>query len=125
MQNLILDTNIYGLIVVDLNREKVRVSIEKKKSAIVYGLPLIRKELRDTPKNIRVRGTKLRNYLLEIYDEITKNHTLKSINEAEKLAISYFNVYKEMYPLLHYFFFFGLEDKFFTLGSVIFENKKR
>lgn len=96
MERVILDTNIYGLIVIDEDRNKVRHSIEKEKMAIVYGFQLIRKELRDTPKNIRVGGTSLRSALLGLYDELTKNHTLRFINEAEKLADAYFNVYKEI-----------------------------
>ena len=96
MQRVVLDTNIYGLIVVDEDRTKVRNKIEKEKIVVVYGLQLIRKELRDTPKNIKVEGANLRNYLLSIYDEITKNHTLKFTDEAENLAESYFNIYKEL-----------------------------
>ena len=96
MKRVILDTNIYGLIVVDKDRNKVRHSVEEKKTVVVYGLPLIRKELRDTPRNIRVGGTNLRNDLLRIYDEFTKNHMLKHMAEAEKLADLYFNVYKEL-----------------------------
>lgn len=96
MKRIILDTNIYGLIVVDNDRNKVRYSIEKEKAVVVYGLPLIRKELRDTPKSIRVGGANLRGYLLSIYDEITKNHKLKFEREAERLSYSYFNVYKEL-----------------------------
>lgn len=91
-----MDTNIYGLIVVDEDRSKVRDKIEKEKVVIVYGLQLIRRELRYTPKSIRIGGANLRNYLLSIYDEITKNHTLKYEIDAEELADSYFIVYKEL-----------------------------
>ena len=96
MKNILLDTNIYGLIVVDYDRNEVRNSIENKKEVIIYGLSLIRKELRDTPKNIRLVGSSLRNSLLSIYDEITKDHILKLTIDIEELADSYFNVYKEI-----------------------------
>lgn len=96
MKRVIFDTNIYGLIVEDKNRTKIRYKIEKERAVIVYGLPLIRKELRDTPRNIRVEGANLRNYLLSIYDEITKNHALRHLNEAENLASHYFIAYKEL-----------------------------
>ena len=96
MKRILLDTNIYGLIVIDEDRDKIRNVIEKKRVLVVYGLPLIRKELRDTPKNIRVGGNNLRSDLLGLYDEVTKNHTLKFINESEKLASYYFNTYKEI-----------------------------
>ncbi len=96
MKRVILDTNIYGLIVIDADRDSVRYGIEKKKKAIIYNLPLIRKELRDTPKSMRFEGANLRNYLLGIYDEFTKNHELKFINAAEELADIYFDIYKEI-----------------------------
>ena len=67
MKRIILDTNIYGLIVEDPERDIVRNGIENKKAVIVYNLSLIRKELRDTPRNIRFEGENLRNYLLRIY----------------------------------------------------------
>lgn len=95
MERIIFDTNVYGLIVNDPHKEIVRDGIEKKKTVIVYGFPLIRKELRDTPRRIRVEGENLRNYLLRIYDEFTMGHELKFIDDAEELADSYFAVYKE------------------------------
>ena len=96
MRRIILDTNIYGLIVEDPNRDIVRYGIEKKKAVIVYNLPLIRKELRDTPRNIRFEGENLRNYLLRIYDQFTINHELKFTRETEELADNYFTLYTEL-----------------------------
>lgn len=96
MKRVLLDTNIYGLIVKDVDRNKVRDKIEKEKIMIVYGLPLIRKELRDTPKSIRIGVTSLRSDLLSIYGDITKNHILKLNEKIERLADSYFTVYKEL-----------------------------
>ncbi len=96
MKRVILDTNIYGLIVNDPNKEIVKDGIEKKKSAVVYGFSLIRKELRDTPRKIRVEGENLRNYLLRIYDEFTTGHELKFIGYAKELADYYFITYKEL-----------------------------
>ena len=96
MKRVIFDTNIYGIIVIDTQRDKVRNKIEKEKAAVVYGFQLIRKELRETPRSIRVQGENLRNYLLRIYDELTKNHELKFLNECDNLADSYFVVYKEL-----------------------------
>jgi len=96
MKRVIMDTNVYGLIVVDLDRNKVKEALKKGLRVIVYGMPLIRKELRDTPKNIRAEGANLRNYLLSLYDEVTGNRTLKYLKEADSLATSYFSVYKEL-----------------------------
>ena len=96
MKRVILDTNIYGLIVVDEDRGKIRNSVEKEKVVIVYGFPIIRKELRDTPKNIRIKGANLRNDLLIVYDGLVKNQELKLTGNTEKLADDYFNDYREV-----------------------------
>lgn len=96
MKRVLLDTNIYGLIVKDNDRAKIRNKIEKERAVVVYGLPLIRRELRSTPKNIRIDGINLRNDLLVLYDKLTENHLLKFLNEAEELAESYFYIYKEI-----------------------------
>ena len=93
MKRVLLDTNIYGLIVKDNDRSKIRNKIEKERAVVVYGLPLIRRELRSTPKNIRIDGINLRNDLLVLYDKLTENHLLKFLNEAEELAESYFYIY--------------------------------
>ena len=62
MKRVILDTNIYGVITIDIDRAIIRDKIGK--TAIIYGMPLIRKELRDAPKKVRFEGINLRNRLL-------------------------------------------------------------
>jgi len=96
MKRVILDTNIYGLIIVDESIDKLKEDLDKKNIFIVYGFPLIRKELRDTPKSIKLESANLRNRLLSIYDEITKNHTLKLTSNIGKLSDSYFDIYKKI-----------------------------
>ncbi len=96
MKRVLLDTNIYGLMVIDKDRDRLRDSIEQVKTVVIYGLPLIRKELRDTPKNIKVREVNLRNYLLRLYEEVTKGRTLNITLKEESLADAYFTVYREI-----------------------------
>jgi len=96
MKRVILDTNIYGTIVLDKDRNLLKDTIIKSREVVVYGFSLIRKELRDTPRSIRIEGINLRNYLLNIYDEITKNRTLSNTREIEDVAKAYFIAYKEL-----------------------------
>ena len=117
MRRIILDTNIYGLIVEDPNRDIVRYGIEKKKVVIVYNLPLIRKELRDTPRYIRFEGENLRNYLLIIYDQFTiikKNLSSKPnefTNSLNKIRVVHmlFNILPHII-LFFWFFVFHNRD---------------
>ena len=95
MKRELLDSNIYGKIIEKMDVDLVLNNLPQS-GIIVYGLPIIRKELRDTPREIRVQGANLRNYLLRIYDKIIGNHTLKIDNYTEMLAEAYFITYKEI-----------------------------
>jgi hypothetical protein len=95
IKRTIFDTNIYGLIVVDKERNKFRDLLVKDKKIAVYGINIIRKELRDTPKHIIVDGINLRLDLLMLYDEIVGKHNLKINKQIELLAEDYFTLYKE------------------------------
>ena len=92
MKRVILDTNIYGLIAVDEEREKIRDSAAS--SYIVYGSTVIRKELRKTKKGF-VDGINLRNVLLSLYHEITKSRELGINGKEAKISESYFSAYRQ------------------------------
>jgi hypothetical protein len=96
MQNLLLDTNIYGEMLVDLELDKVKERISKNKSLLVlFGLIIIRKELRATSKKVKVEGSNLRIDLLNLYDSITGRRTLEITEEMESLASNYFHAYQK------------------------------
>lgn len=94
MKRIILDTNIYGLIAVDSEREKIRNSIASA-AILVYGSPIIRKELRNTKKEI-VDGINLRNVLLNLYHQITKDRELDIKDKETKISDSYFSAYRQL-----------------------------
>ena len=95
MKRILLDTNIYGLIVVDIDRNQIHEWLHKRKNELViYGFSVIRKELRSVPTKIRQRGIKLRIDLLNTYDEfIKKDYPLT--NEVRQLAEDYFELYRK------------------------------
>jgi len=68
MKRLLLDTNIYGELIFDRDFFKLKSSIEKKD--IVHGFKVVRDELRDVPKKVKVEGKNLRVGLLYLYDKI-------------------------------------------------------
>lgn len=99
IRRVILDTNIYGLIVERSEEEKIKELI-KNAGVFVYGCSVVRNELRDTPKGIKqitpygIRS--LRIMLLNLYDSITINHELSVTEDTQRLAQKYLNRFKEL-----------------------------
>lgn len=95
MLRVIFDTNIYGLLIKEEEFDVVRQKIVKDKDFIVYGFKPIRKELRDTPKHEKLGKLKKRNLLLSLYDELTKGRYLKDSIQINRLALKFYNAYRE------------------------------
>lgn len=94
MKKLLPDTNIYGLLVADPERRELHEKIHHS-SLLFFGFEIVRKELRDTPKNIRFLDKNLRIDLLSIYDDLVK----KSYPLEERmvqLAEDYFTAYRSL-----------------------------
>lgn len=96
MKRILPDTNIYELILKDLQLEILRKAKEKGK-VIFYGIDLIRKELRSIPKNrtekIEDKLKKLRNILLSTYDTLIGSHQYKIDSKTKNLAENYYIAY--------------------------------
>ena len=90
MKRLLLDTNIYGELILDKEYELLKNRI--KLGCVIHGFEVVRDELRDVPKNVILEGKKLRLSLLHIYDEIIKKSYLLT-PEMEELADKYFKEY--------------------------------
>ena len=99
MRRLLLDTNIYGLIVERGEEEEFKVLVSKA-SAVVYGCSAVRKELRDTPKGRRkVTDHGTRNYrilLLQIYDDVIMNREIAIDEKTQELANKYLKRFSEI-----------------------------
>ncbi len=96
MKRIILDTNIYGRIVEKKEEEEVKELVEKHPEIIIYGYDIIRKELRDTSKRVRIERRSLRLILLGIYDKLTQKHTFYTTSAINRLADDYYKTYKEL-----------------------------
>ena len=93
MKRLMLDTNIYGHIVVDDDRDDVHKTIHANENISIYGFEIVRKELRATKRN--VLGINLRMDLLRVYDELVKRSY--EVDKAVKtLANEYYESYLEI-----------------------------
>lgn len=95
MKRVLPDTNFYGLLAQDQERLEVVSSIKTNNRLVIYGFKIIRNELRDVPKKIKVAGKNLRIDLLNLYDEITKNRNLEFNNAIIKIGDNYYKAYKE------------------------------
>lgn len=96
MKNLLADTNIYGELVIDVQLGQIKDNLEKQSSVMIFGSPIVRTELRATPKKIKVSGRNLRIDLLSLYDILTHNRVLPVTNETEKIADSYYEAYRKL-----------------------------
>ena len=95
MPRIILDTSIYGKIIEEkLEDQFIEQSMIHKRDLIIYGMKVIRKEIKDAPKHTKDRY-RLMFTLLELYDELTKGRTLEVKPLANNLAVLYYKRYKK------------------------------
>ncbi len=96
MKRVLLDTNIYGEMVQDMEVDTVVDLIIRKRYFIIYGSSIVRKELRDTSKNELLDGSKnLRISLIGLYRKLTENHELEITREMIEIAENYYKAYRE------------------------------
>ena len=96
MKRVLLDTSIYGELILDPEIDKIKEKLDKANSIFLYGNSYIRKELRNTAKKKKIQGKNLKVYLLNIYDAIVKDHNLNITNEMKNVAKGYYKIYREL-----------------------------
>ncbi|PIN84859.1 MAG: hypothetical protein COV47_05165 [Candidatus Diapherotrites archaeon CG11_big_fil_rev_8_21_14_0_20_37_9] len=90
---VLFDTNIYGLIL-ELDKQELAEKVINSDKVTVYGLDVIRKELREIPKNLKHEKKSFRGKILVIYDAMVKKHGLKTTRLVEALTEEYLREYK-------------------------------
>ncbi len=88
IMRVMLDTNIYGIILERKESERIAENITKGRISVV-GFDLIRKELRSTPKNVKIWGKNLRIELLGLYDTFVRGRDYKTTRIINGLAEEY------------------------------------
>ncbi len=91
----ILDTNVYGEILVEPNREQIVKKLKTAKYFFIYGVDVIEKEIDNSPKDIKYKGQFFRTALLSLFEVIVKE-IIKVTPITEYLANQYFKKYKEL-----------------------------
>lgn len=95
MVQVILDTNIYGKIAIDPEREQLVERIVNS-HLVVMNLSLIREELRRTARSRKVeRGRKLRSLLLSLYEQIVARRVIRPNCETTRLAEQFYKEYRQ------------------------------
>lgn len=89
-----MDTNIYGLLAKEPHIEKITEQIVHDPNFVIYGFPMVRKELRDIPKSERLGKLSARNLILSLYDKLTKSRYLYDSLEIQRLAMKFYNSYR-------------------------------
>ncbi len=97
MKRVILDTNIYGKIVDKEQVEEIEQLAEKRRDIVIYGFDVIRKELRNTPKDKTIKKKKYRIILLSLYSRIIRERSFELTNPIKLLAEDYLRTYKALF----------------------------
>lgn len=97
MKRILFDTSAYGELVIEPEIVMILKKLDKSNELVFYGTKLIRNELRDTPKEKRVKDGKLRLLMLELYDTLISkdNRELKITDLIEIIANEYFMEYNK------------------------------
>ena len=97
MNHLLLDTNIYGLLITDRDFHYLHSKLEafkQTKQFLVYGLDVIRRELKASPR-IKIGGVNLQATLLRAYSSFTiKEYTLE--DRFQEVADEYYRTYTSL-----------------------------
>ena len=93
MKRLLLDTNIYGELIFDVDFARTKENLSQR--CVIHGFSIIRNELRDVPADTKLFGKNLRIGLLHIYDELTKK-AYPLTDEILRFADSYYQTYRSL-----------------------------
>ena len=94
MRRLLLDTNIYGEIMLDDNRIEIADKLANDKNLIIYTNNIIKKELRNTPKNVHIGKINLRINLVTLFRNIAKKN-IEITPRMLNIADFYYEAYRE------------------------------
>lgn len=93
MKKVILDTNIYGKMVIDDELDEIKKLIKEK--VVIYGADVVRKEIRKAPRWTAKYPRNLKMDLLRLYDSLVR-HTIQTTPEIIELAGKYYVAYASL-----------------------------
>lgn len=97
----ILDTNVYGELLIEKNSEEIVQKIETDRLLYVYGINIIEKELRNTPPEIKYQNKLFKEAVLSLYKSLI-DENLKLFPLSEHLANEYYKEFDKLRNLGKY-----------------------
>ena len=91
----ILDTNVYGELLIESESSEIIRRIEKDKSLNIYGVDVIEHELYDVPSDKKIKGRIFKETVLSTYRSLIDEELILS-PIAKYLASDYFKKYSEL-----------------------------
>ena len=97
MKRVLLDTNVYGKLILDKAVAKDLLDLIPA-SLLIYGSEVVRAELRNVSKKEKVEDKSKRMLLLNLYDTLTQeeDRTYRTTSFIELLALQYFDEYSKL-----------------------------
>ncbi len=97
MKRVLLDTNVYGHLIMDTEVAKDLLDLMPAQ-LLIYGSEVVRVELRDVSKKEKVEDKSKRMLLLNLYDALTQKEgrTYRTTPFIEILALQYFDEYSKL-----------------------------
>ena len=94
-QIVILDTNVYGELLIEEKDEELIDKIRTDKKNLIYGVDVIEKELEKTLIEIKYKGKELRRLLIDLFESLS-DEIINITPLAKHLAEEYFERYKKI-----------------------------
>ncbi len=96
VKRILFDTSVYGYLLLE-NEFAILLARYIPDSILVCGTEIVRKELRDTPKDAKIEGRSTRIMLLTLYDFLVRKdkHTFRTTSLVELVAEAYFEAYRK------------------------------
>lgn len=91
----ILDTNVYGEILIEADSANIIRSIDNDKNIYVYGIDIIEEELKRSPIRIKYKGRILKDAVLSIYKTLV-DEELNLFPVAKYTASEYYKKFDEL-----------------------------
>ncbi len=105
MKKLLLDTSIYGEMIVDADLDVLLVWFSSKRDILPYGFTVVKKELKDVPESTPFLERETQRLVRWLYAFFTRGRTLVvRRDKVQELAQEYCRVYEQLgglFPLSH------------------------
>lgn len=91
----ILDTNVYGELLIEPNSDRLVKKIKTNKSFFIFGVDIIEQELSETPLHIKHKGEIAQKLLIELFETLS-DEIITITPLAKHLAEDYLKKSKEL-----------------------------